>query len=84
MFCKHCGATLPDGVKFCPSCVKPTPNTNNNIPKPVGGTGTGGSIGTGMSGFGSSHGSGSSYTDGMNPYPGQSMKVKKNFRNTQV
>lgn len=24
MFCKHCGANLPDGVKFCPSCGKPT------------------------------------------------------------
>ena len=72
MFCKHCGSTLPDGVKFCPSCGKPTPNTNNNnIPKPAGGTGTGG--------FGGSHGSGSSYTGGMNPYPGQPVKVKKTF-----
>lgn len=25
MFCKYCGSSLPDGVKFCPACGKPTP-----------------------------------------------------------
>ncbi len=76
MFCKHCGTTLPDGVKFCPSCGKPTPS--NNIPKPVGAAGTGGTSGTGTS-AGGSQGTGSSYTGGMKPYPGQPVKVKKTF-----
>ena len=31
MFCKHCGASLADGAKFCPSCGQPvTPETNIN------------------------------------------------------
>ncbi len=26
MFCKHCGKAMPDGVKFCPACGKPSGN----------------------------------------------------------
>ena len=28
MFCKYCGNNLPDGVKFCPACGKPTANAD--------------------------------------------------------
>lgn len=33
MFCKFCGVTLPDGVKFCPSCGKQLGNPDTNAPK---------------------------------------------------
>lgn len=78
MFCKYCGKTLPDGVKFCPSCGKPTPASGTGAPKPnpiptpvnnstntFTGTGTGGTA----QGFGTSYVS--------NPMPGQPMKAKK-------
>lgn len=29
MFCKNCGATIPDGVTKCPSCGKEIPATSN-------------------------------------------------------
>lgn len=29
MFCKHCGAQVPDNAKFCASCGKPTGNSGN-------------------------------------------------------
>ena len=38
MFCKYCGATLPDGVKFCPSCGKQLGNPDANAPKAPGGS----------------------------------------------
>lgn len=29
MFCKHCGAQVPDNAKFCASCGKPTGSSGN-------------------------------------------------------
>lgn len=34
MFCIHCGAELPDGVKFCPQCGKPTAGAAPQAPAP--------------------------------------------------
>ena len=46
MFCKHCGANLPDGVKFCPACGKPTvkPGAGSNPPINNGASPTGGTV----------------------------------------
>ena len=33
-FCTHCGASLPDNVKFCPSCGKPINAAASPSPQP--------------------------------------------------
>jgi hypothetical protein len=32
MYCKQCGSTIQDGIKFCPSCGAPSPAPENNTP----------------------------------------------------
>lgn len=49
MFCNQCGKEIPNGVKFCPTCGAPVPQTNETTDfQQTTATGTGAMAGSGM------------------------------------
>lgn len=49
MFCNQCGKEIPNGVKFCPTCGAPVPQTNETAgSQQNAATGTGAMAGSGM------------------------------------
>lgn len=49
MFCNQCGKEIPNGVKFCPTCGAPVPQTNETAgSQQTAATGTGAMAGSGM------------------------------------
>lgn len=49
MFCNQCGKEIPNGVKFCPTCGAPVPQTNETTDfQQTTATGTGTMAGSGM------------------------------------